>query len=382
MPVSSSIIHIQLRERTTVKLHLVSGFLGSGKTTAIANAANLLNRQHMITGVVTNDQGKYLVDSKFMHLEGISSTEVTGSCFCCNFTEFERQIQLLRDTAHPALIFAESVGSCTDLIATVVKPLVRFHGDTIEVATLSGFADARLLLQHLEGRPLPFTPETNYIWEKQIEEAEVLVVNKIDLLQPAELDRIMELARRAYPRKSILFQNSLDDASIEHWISLLSSYQPPQAWNSMAVDYRKYGKGEADLAWLDEEVTFTGPLSCTVEQTARFIEQFVGRVLQENCPIGHLKFFVSNGSEFRKLSYTTLLGPVQGVNLPIANSDRVTVGINARIQTAPETLRNLLRETIEMVRRQGLVAIEEENVSSFRPGFPDPTYRFQDQAAA
>ena len=47
------------------RLHLVGGFLGSGKTTAIAAAAKLLMAQGLRVGVVTNDQGKYLVDTAF-----------------------------------------------------------------------------------------------------------------------------------------------------------------------------------------------------------------------------------------------------------------------------------------------------------------------------
>ena len=282
----------------------------------------------------------------------------------------------------PDVIFGEAVGSCTDLIATVVKPLLRFHAGDLDAVTFSGFADARLLLRHLEGATLPFTPETNYIWEKQIEEAEILIVNKVDLLDPAELIRLKDSARLAYPQKTILFQNSLHMQSIQGWVSLLTSYNMPQQWKSIEVDYQKYGKGEADLAWLDEELTFTGSSSNTVENTARFIQQFTGRILQEKCPVGHLKFFVSNGSEFLKLSYTTVAGSTAKVVLPFANSDRVTVGINARIQTEPETLRTFLVETVEQFRNQGLLSIEEEDASWFRPGFPDPTYRFKNLSVA
>jgi Ni2+-binding GTPase involved in maturation of urease and hydrogenase len=365
-----------------VKVHLVSGFLGSGKTTAIANAAKFLNGNQTVTGVVTNDQGKYLVDSRFMRFEGIASAEVAGSCFCCNFTEFEHQIRNLHNSAQPTVIFAESVGSCTDLISTVVKPLLRFHAGTVEAVTLSGFADARLLLQYLEGTSLPFTADTNYIWEKQIEETEILVVNKVDLLRPDELTRLGGLVKRAYPGKVTLFQNSLDMESIRGWLAVLASYQAPQAWRSIEVDYRKYGKGEADLAWLDEELTFTGPVADTVDHTARFIEKFAGSILRQGHPVGHLKFFISNGSQFHKLSYTTVVGQAPRVVLPLENSRHVTVGINARIQTTPEVLRRLLGETVEEFQKEGLVGIEEENASSFSPGFPNPTYRFVDQPEA
>ena len=54
-----------------MKLHLVGGFLGSGKTIAIIAAAKNLMAEGLCVGVVTNDQGKYLVDTAFLALSGI-----------------------------------------------------------------------------------------------------------------------------------------------------------------------------------------------------------------------------------------------------------------------------------------------------------------------
>ena len=75
-------------------------------------------------GVVTNDQGKYLVDTAFFRLSDLPAVEVTGGCFCCNYDDLDARLAQLIATAHPDVIFAESVGSCADIVATVVKPLL------------------------------------------------------------------------------------------------------------------------------------------------------------------------------------------------------------------------------------------------------------------
>jgi len=111
----------------TRHLHLIGGFLGSGKTTAIINAAKILMRRGMKVGVVTNDQGKYLVDTAFFKLSDVPAVEVTGGCFCCNYHDLEEQIRTLENQVKPHVIFAESVGSCADLVATVVKPLLQLR---------------------------------------------------------------------------------------------------------------------------------------------------------------------------------------------------------------------------------------------------------------
>jgi G3E family GTPase len=104
-----------------MKLHLVGGFLGSGKTTAIIQAARVLMQHGLRVGVVTNDQGKYLVDTAFFRLADIPAVEVSGGCFCCNYPNLDKSLDELVESARPDVIFAESVGSCADLVATAAN---------------------------------------------------------------------------------------------------------------------------------------------------------------------------------------------------------------------------------------------------------------------
>src|SRR5665647_2684718 len=173
-----------------MKLHIVGGFLGSGKTTAITNAAKMLMERGKKTGVITNDQGKYLVDTGFVDANHIPSEEVINGCFCCNFDSLSEKIEHLNQVAQPEYIFAESVGSCTDLVATVVKPLLIFKKSIFESLTFSIFVDARLLLSYLKGDKLLFSDDIIYIFGKQIEEADLLIVNKIDLVPETDLKEL------------------------------------------------------------------------------------------------------------------------------------------------------------------------------------------------
>ena len=139
-----------------MKVHLVAGFLGSGKTTAITNTSKLLIDKGFTASIITNDQGRFQVDSHFVKSLQIANAEVSGGCFCCNYNQLDEQIELLRNEVKPDLIFAESVGSCTDLVATVLKPLLNFKSAEIEKLTFTTFVDARLLLTFFRGNELPF----------------------------------------------------------------------------------------------------------------------------------------------------------------------------------------------------------------------------------
>src|SRR5215831_18513069 len=167
-----------------MKLCLVGGFLGSGKTTAIATAAKMFAKNNISLAVITNDQGSQLVDAAVINSLNIPGAEVKNGCFCCNYDQFYATIESLAKSVHPEMIFAEAVGSCADLVATIVKPLFRFHPE-IQVS-LSVFVDGPVLLSSMERRSSFVSNDIQYIYKKQLEEAGLIVINKCDLLTEDE----------------------------------------------------------------------------------------------------------------------------------------------------------------------------------------------------
>jgi G3E family GTPase len=103
----------------------------------------VLQSDNKKVGVITNDQGIILVDTGYFQSNAIPNRQVINGCFCCNYDSLDENIESLIKTNDPDVIFAESVGSCTDIVATVMKPLQQFKKDI--AVTVSTFADARLL---------------------------------------------------------------------------------------------------------------------------------------------------------------------------------------------------------------------------------------------
>ncbi len=103
-------------------LVFVGGFLAAGKTTLILAAAHELERRGFRTAAILNDQGDSLVDRQLARSQGVAAGEVTGGCFCCRFSELMRTVDELRNH-QPQVIFAEPVGSCTDISATILQPI-------------------------------------------------------------------------------------------------------------------------------------------------------------------------------------------------------------------------------------------------------------------
>ncbi len=360
-----------------MRLHIVGGFLGSGKTTAIIGAAKLLMAQGKRVGVVTNDQGKYLVDTAFFTLADVPTVEVTGGCFCCNYDDLDARLDQLRHTAQPDVIFAESVGSCADIVATVVKPLLTLRQAT-PPTSFSVFADARLLRRRLLDQPMPFSDDVVYIFDKQIEEAGLLVINKADLLN-YELRitnyELLTLARQRFPGKAIRLQNSLEAGDIAGWVAALESGALGLPGAALEIDYARYGAGEARLAWLDETATLRVTEGQGRAVALHAIGAIVDALRQRQAAVGHLKFFVRGADEDAKVSFPTLDEAGWEAAVPSLSGTLVTLLINARVEMGAEILRDVVAQAVRQAAATCGAAFDESAIAFFHPGFPSPTHR-------
>lgn len=352
-----------------MRLHLVGGFLGSGKTTAIIHAAKLLMERGLRAGVITNDQGKYLVDTAFFQLGGVPAVEVTGGCFCCNYDDLDVRLAQLAAEMQPDVVFAESVGSCADIVATVVKPLLALAPDGVAPASFSVFTDARLLRRRLLDQELPFSDDVLYIFDKQIEEAGLLVVNKADLLPEAALAEVQDLLREKLPGKPFLAQSALTHNGVTHWVEQIETggLELPQA--PLEVDYERYGAGEAQLAWLDEEIRLAVPAGQGRAVVVDLLARFAGAISSRGAGIGHVKFIVDG----EKISLPTLEEPGWLERVPDIPGDVAVVLVNARVEMPAQDLRRMLRAVLAATGFPYTVKHE----AAFHPDPPKPTHRME-----
>ena len=184
---------------------MVGGFLGAGKTTSVARLARHYMQLGKRVGIVTNDQTTDLVDTHSLRSQGFEVGEVAGSCFCCNFDALTSTVEGLGDQELPEVILAEPVGSCTDLVATVIRPLTEVYGVPLDIAPYGVILKPSHGLRILKGDSgSGFSPKANYIFRKQIEEADFVIINRIDELPPERVDELQALLEAEYPGRPIL----------------------------------------------------------------------------------------------------------------------------------------------------------------------------------
>lgn len=103
---------------TKARYIMIGGFLGAGKTTALGKLAQRLAGRGLRVGLITNDQGRNLVDTAMLRAQGFATEEIPGGCFCCRFNSLVDAAAKLTERSRPDVFIAEPVGSCTDLAAT------------------------------------------------------------------------------------------------------------------------------------------------------------------------------------------------------------------------------------------------------------------------
>jgi len=359
-----------------MKIHFLGGFLGSGKTTAIIAAAKYLMSQGKTVGIITNDQGKYLVDTAFFRLADLPTVEVTGGCFCCHYGDLDEELSQLIDRLHPDVIFAESVGSCADLIATVIRPMAEYRESSSVPSSYSVIVDGRLLKLLLDGDELPFSENVSYIFEKQIEESGLLVINKMDLIPASERESLLQSAEAYFSGKVILAQNSLNEDSIRAWVSLIETEGTAVPEKTLELDYEKYGAGEADLAWLDQRLFFTGAQDCGREFVIALLSSIENSIRQRGYPIGHLKAELMAGPIHAKLSFVALETPGWEELIPaLPTGQPISLLLNGRVQCTANALQTLVDSVLQQVLQKYSVTMVEDGRDVFNPGFPNPTHR-------
>ncbi len=359
------------------KFVVVGGFLGAGKTTALLRLGKRVHDRGRKVGLITNDQAANLVDTGTLRVRGFRVEEVAGACFCCKFDDLARSAERLRVEERPDWLLGEPVGSCTDLVATVVRPLARFYGDRYDLAPYSVLVDPQRARQIvLEKGFGGFSPKVAYIFLKQLEEADLVCLNKVDLLPPAERDEIRAALRREFPRARVVLVSGLTGEGFDEWFSLLEAGGTAGA-RIAEVDYDTYAEGEAELGWLNASIRIGSSRAFDPDRLVRDLVASAADALRaRGAEAAHLKVALETGGGAAVANFVGA-GSEASLSQPLgrpASGGRLVV--NARVHLDPATLRALVDEAIgTTLARQGLTATVEE-ATQFRPGRPVPVHRF------
>lgn len=203
---------------------VLSGFLGSGKTTLLNHVLN--NREGLRIAVIVNDMSEINIDARLVREGGASLkrteeklVEMTNGCICCTLRE-DLLLEVSRLAAEKRFdyLLVESTGISEPLpVAETfmfeeesgVKLLESAKLDTMVTVVdafnfLRDFEDAETLQErHLELSDEDDRTVTDLLID-QIEFANVIIINKIDLVSAVELDRLVSIVKHLNPAARIV----------------------------------------------------------------------------------------------------------------------------------------------------------------------------------
>lgn len=364
-------------EAHKIRFVMLGGFLGAGKTTAIGRLAKQYQDQGLKVGVVTNDQAVDLVDTNLLRSQGLNVGEVAGACFCCNFNELTSTVETLASSERPDVVIAEPVGSCTDLVATVVQPLMQLFDAQFDVAPygviLKPSHGLRILRKEAQAG---FSPKAAYIFEKQLEEADFVIINRIDELSIEQVEELAALLAEFAPETPILRMSAKTGEGMDGLHEMLDQ-RGAFGQKILELDYDVYAEGEAELGWLNSSLDAISDEPFVLDDLLLgIVEGLRDRLAAAGAETAHLKT-IGLWEGFYGVANLVSSDTPAVLSLPSnCQAKTANVVVNARVAVDPDSLRTQVEEVVyEVADRMG-IKVKLHQTQSFRPGRPVPTHRF------
>ena len=178
-----------------VPVLVVSGFLGSGKTTLVRHLLRAAQASGTRVAVISNEFGDLGIDQALLGDGGEAFVELEGGCVCCQLSdELRDTLQMLRERVQPDRVIVETSGVALPSDTQLQfwrEPVSTWVDDDVAVVVVNAE-------QLAEGRDLHGT------FEDQVSSADLLLLNKVDLVPAAERGRLDAALRDMAPDTPVL----------------------------------------------------------------------------------------------------------------------------------------------------------------------------------
>ena len=163
-----------------IKVDIISGFLGAGKTTFIKKLIKEIYPDEQIV-LIENEFGEIGIDGTFMHDSGIEITEINSGCICCSLVgDFETSLVEVIEKYHPDRIIIEPSG--VGKLSDVIKAVNEVNSDELSLDNHMTVIDAK--------KCRLYTKNFGEFFNNQIEYASTIILSRT---QDMSLDKIQDV---------------------------------------------------------------------------------------------------------------------------------------------------------------------------------------------
>ncbi|MBP2029092.1 G3E family GTPase [Methanohalophilus levihalophilus] len=279
-----------------MQIIIIGGFLGSGKTTTLLNLGKTLTEQGRKIAIIVNEIGEVGLDGTTLATSGIQTREITDGCICCTLKiSMEYTLQSLKEEYEPDTIIMEPTGLA---FPKQIK-------DDLEIMDLEGVTFAPLV-NIIDGTR--FSAEIRQapkFIQTQIEDAEILVINKIDIAPEEKVEAVFNALQEINPEATILKTSATEEnQNFQQLIDILAHSSTRARKDTDRNSIEESGVAAYSIKYQLEEGTINEEIA---ENIAIGVLTNLKEAILELNPefVGHMKIAVNTGSKLIRASITS-----------------------------------------------------------------------------
>lgn len=332
---------------------VMSGFLGAGKTTTMIALAEHMDESHGKTAIIANDLGANLVDTSLTQTSGCTVVEIGNDCICYQMDNVVDQIRRLRDREGATFVMSDIPGCGVGALDHVYHTLDDNHADEFSLSPFTVLVDPeRLRMIMPEKADINLPEELVYLLKLQLEEADLIVLNKIDLLDQETVDRYLSFLKEACPEIPCMAISAKDKTGIPELAEYLISHNTGLK-NFSVRNNREFEQAEAKLTWYNRRIYLKTNSGEKVDCNAvvdDLIESVRMGLIERKRNVPHLKTFATSGAgDFNKASLIGIDYDTEYAQQFLRPHKNMRMIINARAVCESRPLARLMDDALDEV---------------------------------
>lgn len=358
------------------KFLVMSGFLGTGKTTTMMTLVDRFNEKYGKAAMISNDLGaKGLVDFRYSSACGCPSTELTGGCICYQTENLVDKLRRLFDYDHNDFVISDIPGFGVGAPEHVYHKLADDYRGEFSLAPFTTMTEAKTVQTLLDKEMTDLVPhDLKYILQSQLLESDLIVLNKIDLLSAEKKEACMNALKKCFPDIPVMAVSAKTGEGIDELIQYLVEYDATMKHTDIGYGGEKFMKAMGHMT--EYNIQYYSSVCCNTFNPDAYLSDLsvciANEFSNEKCEIPHLKIYAEDeGGRFAKADLQSVGNAPVFSRIIGKQVKHLPVVINASVVADSKKTKKMMSDAIQKVSSQynlSNIVFYEECFGAIDPG--------------